>query len=156
MPKLSRFPFLICLLAPYVLTAAGCAQMGYAKRGKVQSEVCRSCHVPNGTAGAKDFGEIYAHPRSHHPVGVVYPDGSIADQKFNPPNRYTADIAFFDRNGNHRADSNEVQLFGAKGEATVECASCHAEHGNGHPALPGTHLRVDNRGSGLCLTCHRQ
>ena len=62
MPKLSRFPFLICLLAPYVLTAAGCAQMGYAKRGKVQSEVCRSCHVPNGTAGAKDFGEIYAHP----------------------------------------------------------------------------------------------
>jgi predicted CXXCH cytochrome family protein len=35
----------------------------------------------------------------------------------------------------------------------VQCASCHDVHNQ--ESVPGTHLlRVDQTGSGLCLTCH--
>jgi cytochrome c553 len=157
MTNLTRFlPALLVITLP-IVSILGCAQMGAAKISNAQSEVCRSCHAPNGAAGAKDFSQIYATPKSHHPVGVSYPIGSSTNQKFKLPNRQTTDIAFFDRNGNGQPDSDEIQLFGMNGEVTVECASCHQEHGS----LPvsgtvGLHLRVANIGSALCITCHNQ
>jgi predicted CXXCH cytochrome family protein len=156
MPNLIRFLAVLLPAALFILSFQGCAQTSFAQQGKAQSESCRSCHAPNGPAGARDFSAIYADPKSHHPVGVLYPSASVADLKFNQPDRQTADIAFFDRNGNGQADSDEIRLFGTKGEATVECASCHSEHGSGMSVPAGLHLRVDNTGSALCLTCHRQ
>jgi predicted CXXCH cytochrome family protein len=138
------------------VTIVGCAQTSYAQRVNVQSEACRSCHGPNESSGAKDFSAIYANPKSHHPIGVLYPIGTGADQKFKLPNRQTTNIAFFDTNGNGQPDNDEIQLFGLNGEVTVECASCHKEHGNGAVTSGNMYLRVDNTGSALCITCHRQ
>jgi len=162
MPKLMpisiRYLPALLPLALFVLIFQGCAQMGLAQNANVQSESCRTCHAPNGPAGAKDYSDIYTNPKSHHPVGVIYPIGS-STQKFKLPNHQTADIAFFDRNDNGRPDSDEIQLYGMNGEVKVECASCHKEHGDsrisGH--VPGDmYLRVANTGSALCITCHNQ
>lgn len=67
---------------------------------------------------------------------------------------------FFDRNGNNRLEKNEVRLYdsGAGDGPEVECASCHDPHGvpegaSGTKFFP-SFLRVSNRGSTLCLTCH--
>ena len=122
------------------------------------SAECRSCHTPNGALGARDFSAIYANPSSHHPVGIKYPVGSNATPGFSSPNGHSADIMFFDKNGNGQPDSNEVQLFDGCGAAvTVECASCHKEHGNVPPpanAPANSYLRFDNADSALCTTCH--
>lgn len=122
------------------------------------SEGCRFCHAPNGAAGAKDFSALYADPKSHHPVGVAYPLAADGNPNFSLPNGSGTDIAFFDRNGNGQPDSDEIMLFGANGAVTVECASCHQEHGSSpvSGAPSGFYLRVANVGSALCLTCHRQ
>ncbi len=125
--------------------------------GYAQNIDCRSCHVVSGAAGARDFSHIYGNPSSHHPVGIQYPAGLNAKPNFNQPNGQSAGIAFFDSNGNGQPDSDEIQLFGASGVATVECASCHREHGNAPPPAEAAHnryLRVDNAGSALCVTCH--
>ena len=124
---------------------------------KEQSEGCRTCHGPDATGGAGDFTAIYEEPKSHHPVGVRYPAAEVNSNFVQPPGRYK-DVAFFDRNGNGKPDRDEVVLFGASGEATVECASCHWEHGGAHtmerdPAR--LYLRVENAGSALCVTCHQ-
>jgi hypothetical protein len=128
------------------------------QKRNAQSDDCRSCHTSNGAAGAKDFSSFYANPKSHHPVGVKYPLVARDGPNFQLLNSQSADVTFFDRNGNGQPDSDEVMLFGANGAETVECASCHKEHGsspvsgNRHPDF---HLRVANIGSALCITCHR-
>ncbi|MGA7750059.1 MAG: cytochrome c3 family protein [Gallionella sp.] len=133
--------------------------MWYAQQNRhAQSDDCRSCHATNGAMGAKDFSAIYANPGSHHPVGVKYPLAAQADPNFQIPDSWNGVVAFFDRNGNGQPDSDEVVLFGTKGAVTVECASCHREHGSPHS--PGgtptdSYLRVANTGSELCITCHR-
>jgi hypothetical protein len=131
-----------------------------ALQGNAQSEGCRLCHSPGSTMGAKDFSSIYNKPASHHPVGVSYPLGSSAFPKFNPPNGQNSNVAFFDSNGNGKPDTDEVQLFGTNLAVTVECASCHREHGDSpgseYAASNDTHLRVSNFNSALCTTCHRQ
>lgn len=153
------------LLAVFMLLNVfilGCAHSGVAR--KVKSIDCRSCHSPYDKEGeARDFNSIYNNPASHHPVGVMYPIGSNAYPGFNPPNGQSANgqdsnIVFFDRNDNGQPDSNEVQLFGTDIRVTVECASCHREHGT--PADESKqndpYLRVANVNSALCKTCHRQ
>jgi len=124
---------------------------------KVQSEGCRDCHGPAAVQGASDFSAIYDEPRSHHPVGIRYP-GTQGKPNFAQPGGRRDDVAFFDRNGNGKADRDEVMLFGAPGEATVECASCHWEHGGAHAMDKDTaklYLRVENVGSALCTICHQ-
>ena len=128
-------------------------------RGHAQIVDCRSCHVFNGAAGAGDFTHIYANPATHHSVGTRYPAAGLnAKPDFNQTSAQSDGITFFDRNGNGQPDNDEVQLFGESGVATVECASCHKAHGN-EPApanITGKfYLRVDNKGSALCMTCHR-
>jgi predicted CXXCH cytochrome family protein len=154
MSSQKRYIYTLFPFALLMLLFQGCANTGSVHRGNAQSESCRSCHSPDGAAGAKDFSSIYNNPKSHHPVGVKYPIGSEANQKFKLPNRQTTDIAFFDRNSNGQPDNDEIQLFGMYGEVTVECASCHKKHGSGLPAAGDTYLRVDNAGSALCTTCH--
>ena len=144
---MTRLPILSpALFAMMLLTVAG--------RGHAQNVDCRSCHAPGTAAG--DFSAIYADAVAHHPVDIDYP---AASEHFNLPNGQSADVTFFDRNGNGQPDSDEVQLFGANGAATVTCASCHKEHGATPlpaPAPCDVHLRVTNAGSALCSTCHSQ
>jgi hypothetical protein len=153
----------LCALTLLIASIEGCAQQGFAQKenarqANAQSEGCRSCHAPNAAGGARDFSPFYANPKSHHPIGVKYPASASDDSKFNLPNGRSADIAFFDRNGNGQPDGDEIRLFGAQGAVTVECASCHSEHGsspvpgNRHPDL---YLRFANVGSAMCITCHR-
>jgi hypothetical protein len=163
MPKLMLRPkkFLLALFAITLLNVSilGCAQNEFAQKGSGQNVDCRSCHVPNGAEGAKDFSSIYANPKSHHPVGVSYPLGSNAYPNFNLPIGLSADIAFFDRNGNGQPDSDEIMLFGTNISVTVECASCHKAHGSSPVSdntPPDFYLRIVNAGSALCITCHRQ
>jgi Doubled CXXCH motif (Paired_CXXCH_1) len=174
-----RFLLALCAITLLNVSILGCAQRSFAQKknmqtenvqteivqteivqkGNAQSEGCRFCHAPNGAARAKDFSSIYAHPKAHHPVGVNYPLAAQADSNFKLPNGQSADIAFFDRNGNGQPDSDEIQLFGANGAVTVECASCHKEHGSSPVsgnAPADLYLRVANVGSALCITCHRQ
>jgi hypothetical protein len=124
---------------------------------------CRSCHSPYGSEEARDFSLIYDNPFSHHSVGTSYPLGSNAFPNFNPPNSYipsgsNTDIFFFDKNDNHQPDSDEIQLYGTEVRVTVECSSCHKEHGDlSVPETPrNAYLRIANIGSTLCMTCHRQ
>jgi predicted CXXCH cytochrome family protein len=156
MPDLTRFLPALFAITLLGVPVSGCANKSFLQKGNVQSESCRSCHSPDAAAGAKDFTAIYTNPKSHHPVGVKYPIGSSKNEKFKLPNRQTTTIAFFDGNGNGQPNSDEIQLFGMNGEVTVECASCHKEHGGAMSAPDGFYLRVDNTASALCTTCHRQ
>ena len=125
--------------------------------GYAQNVDCRSCHAPEGASGARDFSAIYANPSSHHPVGIEYSAGASNKPNFKLPNGRSSDITFFDRNGNGQPDDDEIQLFGESGVTTVECASCHKEHGNTPSPASATrnhYLRFDNTGSALCSTCH--
>lgn len=184
-PISKRFMLVLCAGTLLNISITGCAQKSLAQKqdaqpesaqpevahsgnaqpenvhpGNAQSEGCRSCHSPGGAAGARDFSSIYTHPAAHHAVGVSYPLGPSAFPKFNPPNGQNSDIAFFDTNGNGRPDTDEIQLFGTSVSVTVECASCHREHGDSpgseYAAPNDMYLRVINFNSALCITCHRQ
>jgi len=127
------------------------------------SRLCLGCH--DGTVALDAFGQ-YVDGTSGNEMG-----GSnmleLADFVIPNPNSGTAN----DMRGTHpiSMDFSGTELNGLTdlvvgGDGTypiadilfndkVECASCHDVHNQ--ESIPGTHLlRVDNDGSGLCLTCH--
>lgn len=155
--------FLLEVFTITLLSAAisGCTQNVFSsqQKGFTKGDDCLFCHATGGISGARDFTPIYENPNSHHPVGVEYPLGSSSKPDFNQPNGYSNGTIFFDNNGNGELNSDEVRLFGAGNAVTVECASCHKEHGNSPSSEKMTnryYLRSDNDGSRLCLTCHRK
>lgn len=127
----------------------------------VASQGCLACHAPGSIvgAGATDFTvfAIGTDLRDDHPVGVRYPQ-PVSGTDFRDPSQKRIGIAYFDRNGNARADPAEVRLYDTGDGYEVECASCHDPHGvpSGAPGsvFTPTFLRVANAGSALCLTCH--
>ena len=126
-----------------------------AMQGGAQPTDCRSCHAPGATSGARDFSHIYRSPAQHHAVGLKYP--ADTNDGFHRPNGSGSGLTFFDSNGNGQPDRDEIRLFGTGNAATVECATCHQEHGA--PNSPASaarkyYLRVDNARSALCATCH--
>ena len=146
--------FALSLIALLCLLIQGCAQMWEAHNWNAQSAACRSCHSSKAVTGARDFGPIYAKRKIHHPVGAEYPQ---AVEKYKQPDGRVGEVAFFDKNGNSQPDSDEIQLFGAKGTMRVECASCHKEHGGTTAAVSapgGFNLRTTNDNSALCMICH--
>ncbi len=178
MPLYSQFQttskFLVTISA-VVLFASGCAQKKEyqpevgppeatqstttlpVRVMKVESEGCRTCHSSEKGSAAKVFNSIFDTPELHHPVGVRYPDATVVPNWAKPSGQHE-DVEFFDRNGNGQSDDDEIMLFGAAGEATVECASCHVEHGSpsNTPKEPVKfYLRFENKGSALCTTCHQ-
>jgi hypothetical protein len=129
--------------------------------GRIGTE-CMICHAPalGGAIGATDFTAfvIGTDLRNDHPVGIRYPTTAGAGTDFKDPPRKEARLAYFDDNGNGRADGNEIRLYNSGEGYEVECATCHDPHGvpSGGPgsAFNPTFLRVSNSGSGVCLTCH--
>lgn len=133
--------------------------LGICSPVHAQNFSCLDCHDITGAAGVNDFSLIYAHTKPHHAVGIAYPFGVTANENYHAPNGQSGGVTFFDRNGNGQPDSNEVQLYSVNGAATIECATCHIEHGTTPlPANAPTdmHLRVTADGSALCSTCHSQ
>ncbi len=128
--------------------------------GRIGQE-CSICHAPSGGAiGATDFSAfvIGTDLRNDHPVGIRFPADAGAGSDFKDPPRKEARLAYFDTNGNARADAGEIRLYNSGEGYEVECASCHDPHGvpsagPGSVFLP-TFLRVSNAGSAVCQSCH--
>lgn len=119
------------------------------------------CHNEvSGPMGGPDFTAfiIGSDLKNDHPVGILYPSLTGADKGFAEPTR-ASKIAFFDKDGNNRADTNEIRLYDTGDGYEVECGSCHDPHGvptagQGSKFI-ASFMRVDNRlQSALCLTCH--
>jgi hypothetical protein len=124
---------------------------------------CLACHSGGAGivgAGATDFTAfaIGTDLRNDHPVGIRYPAAAGAGTDFKDPPRKEARLAYFDTNGNARADPNEIRLYNSGDGYEVECASCHDPHGvpsaGAGSAFNPTFLRVTNAGSTVCLSCH--
>jgi Doubled CXXCH motif (Paired_CXXCH_1) len=128
--------------------------------GRIGTE-CMVCHsAVGGATGATDFTAfvIGTDLRNDHPVGVRFPTTAGPGTDWKDPPRKETRLAYFDTNGNARADANEIRLYNTGEGYEVECASCHDPHGV-PSAGPGslfnaTFLRVNNTGSSVCLTCH--
>ena len=124
---------------------------------------CLACHSAGaGVVGANatDFTAfaIGTDLRNDHPVGVRFPATAGPGSDFKDPPRKEARLAYFDTNGNSRADSGEIRLYNTGDGYEVECASCHDPHGvpsgGAGTVFNPTFLRVSNTGSAVCLTCH--
>jgi len=93
--------------------------------------ICYLCHddetyYPHGTGAANGLGP-------NHPVEVFYEEASRRTMLNPSP---IGPILFCDSSG---------------GRCKVLCSTCHDPHSLKHMLL-----RVDNRGSALCLSCHRK
>lgn len=108
------------------------------------SLLCLSCHdgviatdvytASHATGLARQLGssQLGIGGLTGHPIGIAYP---IADPRYNPP-------------GSLSATDGRIPL----PDGRVQCISCHDPHNTGrHPGM----LVRSNRGSGLCLSCHR-
>ncbi len=97
------------------------------------SSKCTLCHFEDIEGSAIDDFNIFTMGtdlRDDHPVGVLYPDIYTPAADFNEPNvKLPGNMAFFDTNGNNRADPDEVRMYDSGEGYEVECASCHDPHG---------------------------
>jgi Doubled CXXCH motif (Paired_CXXCH_1) len=128
--------------------------------GRIGTE-CAVCHNRDGGAtGATDFTVfvIGTDLRNDHPVGIRYPTSAGAGTDFKDPPRKEAQLAYFDNNGNTRADSNEIRMYNTGDGYEVECASCHDPHGvpaaGAGSVFNASFLRLSNASSAVCLSCH--
>lgn len=115
---------------------------------------CRDCHAGSDPK-AKNYLGMYANPEAHHPVEVSYPPMS-KQSSYRIPTGRAGENSFFDNNGNGIPDANEIQIFNGR----LECASCHdPAHGTSTPSVAAQgnplYLRRSNRGSEICVICHR-
>ena len=128
---------------------------------------CLVCHDSGAGfigAGAADFlqAALGTDLANDHPVGVGLPQTGPISGDFNQPNiKVAGKIAFYDKDGDNKADSNEIRFYDTGDGFEVECASCHDPHGvipSGGDRLTDkfnpTFLRVSNVDSDVCLTCH--
>ncbi len=116
---------------------------------------CTQCHYAGNGWSIPDLGLYTVGPdlSNDHPIGVNLPNTS--DFRILT-GEVTGEMRFFDRDGDNRADPDEIRLY-ESGGYKVECASCHDPHGvmnpNGSTFL-ASFLRVSNENSELCFTCH--
>lgn len=112
----------------------------------LKSDLCTSCHEDVVVRAPKSRFSALCAPNimNNHPI------------KFSPLNY---DLQKFNQNVVQEGkkffiagQGEKLPLFGESAQkALVECATCHESHGyGGFKKL----LRVDNRGSRLCLVCH--
>lgn len=94
---------------------------------------CTQCHNSDFEGSSLNDFQVFTMGtdlRDDHPVGVLYPDTYTPAADFNEPDvKLPGSMAFFDTNGNNRADPDEVRLYDSGEGYEVECASCHDPHG---------------------------
>lgn len=129
------------------------------------SKLCLSCH--DGTIALDSFGRTdtgAVEPgNAGNTIAILRPNANIGEGGAPGPNDGdlsddhpvaftfpTTDTEIFTFSGGFVDGPNPgiLPLFGAGDQ--MECATCHDVHGTGNDNL----LRVDNAGSGLCLSCH--
>ena len=130
---------------------------------RLSGSECLACHSKGAVfvgAGATDF-TVFAlgtDLRNDHPVGIRYPTVAGVGTDFKDPPRKEVRLAYFDTNGNSRADTHEIRLYSTGDGYEVECATCHDPHGvpsaGAGSVFNPTFLRISNAGSAVCLTCH--
>ncbi|ROR32426.1 cytochrome c3 family protein [Inmirania thermothiophila] len=132
------------------------AELGSEGNPGEEPEKCKECHYGGNAFGLPDFTAfvIGTSLGNDHPVGVRYPDPGVYD--FAPGMVAQGGLRFFDKDGDGRADPDEIRLYDNGSGPRVECASCHDPHGvdGGGGALIPSFLRVPSDGSQICLTCH--
>ena len=130
---------------------------------RLSGSECLVCHSSGAGfvgAGASDFtaSALGTDLRNDHPVGIRFPTSAGPGTDFKDPPRKEVRLAYFDSNGNSRADTNEIRMYNTGDGYEVECASCHDPHGvpSAGPGSPfnATFLRITNAGSAVCITCH--
>ncbi len=116
------------------------------------SKLCLSCH--DGTIAIDAFGgltgtETMDDINAAANIGDVV--GGVGDLRNDHPVAFTFPTTDAELYANVSGVVNgQMPLFGPS-QDQMECASCHDVHAtNTYDQL----LRVDNTGSGLCLTCH--
>jgi len=82
--------------------------------------------------------------RNDHPITIIYETARAATPtEFNQQTISGTKITV--------GSTTPLPLYGSStATATVECASCHNPHSN----VNGSFLRMSNKGSAMCLTCH--
>jgi hypothetical protein len=127
-------------------------RMDYTEQGR-GSDSCAKCHSRSGGGiggvnAAHDATVRYLTKdlRDDHPVSVPYPSKDV-DPQFNQPTIAKTDGG--------RAFENGIQTY--QGDK-IQCATCHDIHNPDEKNAEGRDpfLRVSNRGSALCLTCHEK
>ncbi len=125
---------------------------------------CLSCHSGEGSGAAAGASHdmrlnyIGTDLRNDHPIGVRFPAANGAGTDWKTPSA-AGTISFFESTtGSVGLDKTDIRLYQTGLEARVECASCHDPHGVpsagvGSDFLP-MFLRVDNKGSSVCFSCH--
>lgn len=125
---------------------------------------CLSCHSGEGSGAAAGASHdmrlnyIGTDLRNDHPIGVRFPATNGAGTDWKTPTA-AGTISFFESAaGSTGLDKTDIRLYQTGLEARVECASCHDPHGVpsagvGSDFLP-MFLRVDNKGSSVCFSCH--
>ena len=130
---------------------------------RLSGSECLACHSKGAGfvgAGATDFTlfALGTDLRNDHPVGIRYPTVAGVGTDFKDPPRKEVRLAYFDTNGNSRADTHEIRLYSTGDGYEVECATCHDPHGvpsaGAGSVFNPTFLRISNAGSAVCLTCH--
>jgi hypothetical protein len=95
------------------------------------SGTCAFCHDKvQGGVGPYSAFMLGTDLRNDHPIGVQFPDVFGPGIDFNEPNvKIPGRMAFFDKDGDSHADTDEVRLYDTGDGYEVECASCHDPHG---------------------------
>ena len=119
--------------------------------GRAGSDSCGKCHnreegAYGGLGGAHDATIRYLTKdlRDDHPISIKFPSYDL-DPGFNQP--------LIPKGDGGRTFPNGIQTF--EGDK-IQCASCHDAHNPDEKNIEGRDpfLRVSNKGSVLCLTCH--
>ncbi|MFQ5508248.1 MAG: hypothetical protein ACE5FN_02800 [Leptospirillia bacterium] len=117
------------------------------------SDSCAKCHAPDeggigGVNAAHDATIRYLTQNltDDHPISMPYPSQAMDPQFIQPT---------LQKDDGGRAFDNGIQTY--EGDK-VQCATCHDIHNPDEDNSEGRDpfLRVSNRGSALCLTCHEK
>jgi predicted CXXCH cytochrome family protein len=139
---------------------------GYNSSGASQSYTFSGTNQLSGATRVQNLGTDLS---NDHPIGIVYCGGTwvasaasatCGDADFRTPTKIDNTKWYVDsgtRGTNGTKDKTDPVLYysgSTTNQMRVECGSCHDPHvapkGTGQVAF----LRVDQTGSGLCLTCH--
>ena len=121
------------------------------------SKLCLSCHdgsIALGAFGGQTGGTaltggalLSTDLRNDHPISIPY-DSAVGGGLHTPTFIYSNYNA---ATGGYITSGKKV-LTKLDGAGKVQCTSCHGPHSNSR----GYQLGMDNRGSALCLVCHKK